>query len=202
VFAGRLAFKPTANYGFSGGYLDQSDEVASTLGISTAYEQEEPTAGVKADIFHVNADAGVKYSGWSVQSEFYFTSTELTTPDTPPVTPPPSSGSPSGTTGTRGTTGTTGTTGTAPSALTAQTDNFGMYLQSGYFLSPENSEIAARYSRVFLDGSNNDLSEFTLGYNYYWFGHRLKMQLNYSFLDNQAVSENSHRVLAQAQIGF
>ncbi|MBL7685340.1 MAG: hypothetical protein JNK65_04805 [Deltaproteobacteria bacterium] len=90
------------------------------------------------------------------------------------------------------------------------TDDHGYYAQAGYFILPTHLEVAARASQVFLDGPNNNKSEYTGGLNYYFFGHDLKLQADYSYLRSQvdptkfagARNQNDHRVRLQLQAWF
>jgi phosphate-selective porin OprO and OprP len=63
-------------------------------------------------------------------------------------------------------------------------DAYGFYVQGGYFLIPKTFELAARYSFADPDNpnkvSNNKVSEETFGASYYFYGHRLKAQADYT----------------------
>jgi phosphate-selective porin OprO/OprP len=68
-------------------------------------------------------------------------------------------------------------------------DAQGFYLQGGYFVIPQKFELAARYSWVDPnnpnDESHNNQTEYTGGLSYYFYGHDLKAQANYSFFKNE-----------------
>ena len=83
----------------------------------------------------------------------------------------------------------------------SSSDDHSFYLQGGYFLEPEEVEIAARASALFPDGDADDSWEYSVGVNVFQWGHRLKWQAAYSFLDAGASLE-SHRFQAQGQIWF
>ncbi len=84
------------------------------------------------------------------------------------------------------------------------TKDYGYYVQAGYFVIPRHFEIAARASQVFLAGANNNKSEFLGGLNYYFLGHDLKIQTDYSYLRNETSKglANDFRFRAQLQAWF
>lgn len=71
-------------------------------------------------------------------------------------------------------------------------DANGYYIQGGYFLIPKEFEVATRYAFVEPDNpnqiNNNDLEEFTIGGTYYFLGHPIKTQVNYSFLTTETAT--------------
>lgn len=89
-------------------------------------------------------------------------------------------------------------------------DDWGYYGQIGYYIVPGRWELAARVSEVMFDNPNNpgvlgDGREYTAGLNYYLYGHNVKLQLDYSFLENDPFSgsdSEDHRVRVQTQILF
>ncbi|HXG18231.1 MAG TPA: porin [Methylomirabilota bacterium] len=89
-------------------------------------------------------------------------------------------------------------------------DDFGYYGQIGYYLAPERWELAARVSGVEFDHPNNpvvsgDGREYTVGLNYYLYGHNVKLQMDYSFLDSHRFvgsNESDHRLRVQTQFLF
>jgi hypothetical protein len=89
-------------------------------------------------------------------------------------------------------------------------DDWGYYGQLGYYLVPEHWEIAGRISGVDFNQVNNptvlgDVTEYTIGLNYYLYGHNAKIQMDYSFLDNDrftGTSLSNHQVRVQTQILF
>jgi phosphate-selective porin len=70
----------------------------------------------------------------------------------------------------------------------------GLYLQAGYFLVPEHFEVLGRYAYVDPDNpvatEDNEIHEGTLGVNYYIYGHRLKLQANYTLLSSEEEAED------------
>lgn len=91
-------------------------------------------------------------------------------------------------------------------------DDWGYYSQLGYYLVPGKLELAGRISGVEFDQPNvagvyRRTTAYTTGLNYYFYGHNLKLQADYSFLDNdsfrgQASARDAHRVRLQAQFLF
>ena len=71
----------------------------------------------------------------------------------------------------------------------------GGYVQLGYFLAPKEVELAARYGIADCDDGrvygecigNKTINQATAGLNYYWWGQHLKAQLNYDFVQEDAV---------------
>jgi hypothetical protein len=88
--------------------------------------------------------------------------------------------------------------------------DWGYYGQIGYYLVPEHWELAARVSGVDFDQPNNlsvigDVTAYTAGLNYYLYGHNVKLQMDYSFLDGDPFpgsSRSDHRLRLQTQILF
>jgi hypothetical protein len=82
----------------------------------------------------------------------------------------------------------------------------GFYTQAGYFVIPKKLELATRYS---LLDPNNDLPEdfqreYALGINYYFRGHRSKIQtdLGHFVTDGEERERNENRFKIQYQIIF
>jgi hypothetical protein len=91
-------------------------------------------------------------------------------------------------------------------------NDWGYYSQAGYYLLPQKLEAAARISGVEFDNLNasgvfRKTTAYTVGLNYYFYGHNLKFQTDYSFLDNtrfsgQARARDAHRFRFQTQLLF
>ena len=91
-------------------------------------------------------------------------------------------------------------------------NDWGYYSQLGYYLMPGKLELAGRVSGVEFDKLNvsgvfRKTTAYTGGLNYYVCGHNLKLQADYSFLDNesfrgQASALDAHRFRLQAQFLF
>lgn len=93
----------------------------------------------------------------------------------------------------------------------AESNDWGYYGQLGYFIVPEHWELAARISGIDFEEANNpntfyqETTEYMLGLNYYLHGHNLKVQLDYSFLDQQPFlgsNRGNNRVRLQTQFLF
>ncbi len=86
----------------------------------------------------------------------------------------------------------------------ATTKDYGYYVQAGYFVLPRHLELAARASQVFLAGANNNKAEYMGGINYYFLGHDLKIQTDFSYLKNETTKgvANDFRARAQLQAWF
>ncbi len=96
-------------------------------------------------------------------------------------------------------------------SMGSDSDDWGYYGQLGYYLVPERWELAGRVSGVDFELPNNplvsgDVTEYTLGLNYYLYGHNAKIQMDYSFLDNERFfsrsSLSNHLLRLQTQFLF
>ena len=91
-------------------------------------------------------------------------------------------------------------------------DDWGYYSQMGYYLIPSRLELAGRVSGVEFDKLNvagvyRKTTAYSAGLNYYFHGHNVKLQMDYSFLDNdsfrgQPSARDAHRVRFQTQFLF
>ncbi|MBM4261538.1 MAG: hypothetical protein FJ145_08910 [Deltaproteobacteria bacterium] len=92
-------------------------------------------------------------------------------------------------------------------------DNWGYYSQLGFYVVPAKLELAGRISGVEFDKANvagvaRKTTAYTAGLNYYYiYGHNLKLQSDYSFLDNSRFSgqpsvRDAHRIRLQTQFLF
>ena len=87
--------------------------------------------------------------------------------------------------------------------------DWGYYGQLGYYLT-DKLELAGRVSGVDFQFANNtrtagDHREYTGGFNYYLYGHNVKLQVDYSFLDGDpfsAKSTSASRFRVQTQVLF
>jgi hypothetical protein len=84
-----------------------------------------------------------------------------------------------------------------PKALTVfgEQEAWGMYLQSGFFILPKQFEIAGRYSYVDPDNpvkiNDNEITELTVGLNYFFQGHKLKTGISYSLFSTETQGGDS-----------
>ena len=91
--------------------------------------------------------------------------------------------------------------------LGRRVDSRGFYGQAGYFLLPKRLEVAARYSSVDpnLDEARDLQVEVTGAASYYFEGHSLKLQGDYTSIHKQVSGKQStddHQVRVQAQVAF
>ncbi|MBE7548799.1 porin [Candidatus Kuenenia stuttgartiensis] len=82
----------------------------------------------------------------------------------------------------------------------------GFHTQLGYFVLPKKLELAGRYSVIDPDDdiSNDIQREYTFGVNYYFRGHRSKIQADFGHLVTEGEEEDKeeNRVRVQYQIMF
>jgi len=196
-YIGRVVWNPLGEYGYEESDIKHSDELALTVGAAGALFHEESTvaAGNQDRVISTNADVGVKYKGFSFQAEGFYRLTD-------------------------------------PNQLLPQQTDMGFYAQAGYFIVPKHFEIAVRSSMLFddttgvgqnvnmnngsltgLGGVNDGVdetadsdneSEYSAALNYYFKGHDIKLQGQYSLiLDRSAgASFKNHIAMLQTQIGF
>jgi hypothetical protein len=89
-------------------------------------------------------------------------------------------------------------------------DDWGYYVQAGFYIVPERWELAGRISGVDFGRANNpavlgDIMEYTGGLNYYLYGHNVKLQMDYSFIDTDRFSggnRKAHQLRVQTQFLF
>jgi hypothetical protein len=136
-------------------YSESDVDYSDELGMSVgvAYSFESNAIGGN-DAQVINADLSAKYQGFYGAFEFFYT-------DVDDVDENPTS----------------------------------WYVQAGYFFVPKKFEVAGRWSRVDLDGAvdgtvfgdflgnEDEVDEYTLGFNYYWWKHNLKAGLAYTRVD-------------------
>jgi len=87
--------------------------------------------------------------------------------------------------------------------------DWGYYGQVGYYLT-EKLELAGRVGGVDFQFANNprtggDVREYMAGFNYYLYGHNVKLQVDYSYLDGDPFSGSStstNRLRFQTQVLF
>jgi hypothetical protein len=82
--------------------------------------------------------------------------------------------------------------------------SYGVEGQMGYFIIPKHFEVAGQAGMLKYTGPKNDLYELTGGLNYYFYGHQMKIQADYSYLISQRPGDlkNDQRVRVGTQIGF
>lgn len=195
AYIARVAYNPMGELGYSEGDTDDTQKPLLSIGAAATYYQEEPAvSAAQDDVMMGNADVAFKYRGFSFVGEFFYRQTD-------------------------------------PGAA-AKVKDAGYYAQAGYFIVPKKFEIALRASSLFDDLGNNgggvyfsngsltglggvndgvdevgdsqNEHEFSSVFSYYFKGHNLKLQGQYTFmLDNQAGGTlNNHIAMLQTQLEF
>lgn len=82
--------------------------------------------------------------------------------------------------------------------------HYALAAQTGYFIIPKHLEAAAQANLLKFNGPKNDRYELSAGLNYYFFGHPVKLQADYSPLINQRTGnlQINHRIRVGTQVGF
>ncbi len=89
-----------------------------------------------------------------------------------------------------------------------QTADFGYLGEAGYFLLPGRFEVVGRFAEINREGAINatlaDPRELTIGVNYYFNEHQVKLQVDYSLLwnDRSVADRDAQRVRFQMQLFF
>ncbi len=195
LYAARLAYNVLGQYDYSESDIDESDAASLTFGGAATYYHEEPTVSATQDrVYTLNSDVGFKYAGFSFQSEFFYQNTD-----------PKVAGS---------------------------VTNMGFYAQAGYFVVPKRFEMALRSSMIFdatngaatavyfnngsltsLGGVNDGVDEtgdadneqeYSAAFNYYFKGHKLKAQAQYTLMldGDTGTTITNHLGMAQLQLAF
>lgn len=89
-------------------------------------------------------------------------------------------------------------------------NDWGWYVQGGFYVVPSRWELAARVAGVDFETQNNPdtaggQTEYSLGLNYYLYGHNVKVQSDYSLVDTDPFTGESRldsRVRVQLQLLF
>lgn len=80
--------------------------------------------------------------------------------------------------------------------------NVGYYAQSGYFIVPKSFELALKESSIFFQTLPNQY-EHSLGINYFFRKHSIKLQTDYAFLkNNRGQGLDDSRIRTQMQVAF
>ncbi len=81
-------------------------------------------------------------------------------------------------------------------------DANGGYVQGGIFVKPKTVEVAVRYALLNPSGGNNNVEELTAGVNFFFAGHRRKLQIDLSNISSDAGDTDDQRIRTQYQISF
>ena len=184
---GRLELDILKPYSYYESSPKAPTEPQLSVGVAAAYNPIDGGSGfqnlnAKDSTTNVTLDLGFRWDRLSFQSAGYYRKDDYTTPGTP------------------------------------DGDNWGYYSQLGFYVVPGKLELAGRISGVEFDTVNaltssgsaaafRKTTAYTAGLNYYIHGHNLKLQTDYSFLDNdsfrgQASARDAHRFRLQAQFLF
>jgi hypothetical protein len=185
MYVGRLVFNPFGPVPYSQGALRKPDKPLLSIGVAGAYMpslnpgERSSLAGVlgnplvvpvRSDVFQFTTDVAFRYQNFSFEGAYYYRAIA-------PVESTPAF---------------------------VREAGYGFNVQSGYFLIPNHLEVAARYSYMNPDtpveAINNGTEEITGGLSYYFLGHPLKIQANYSYFKRQARPENLREHLVQTQL--
>ncbi|EKD41225.1 MAG: phosphate-selective porin [uncultured bacterium] len=81
--------------------------------------------------------------------------------------------------------------------------NWGWSGQAGYFVIPEHLEVALKQGGIVFSNALANQYEYSLGLNYFVVGHGIKVQTDYTYLQNvRGANLNDHRVRSQVQVTF
>jgi len=78
----------------------------------------------------------------------------------------------------------------------------GLYIQGGLFLVPKKVEVVARYGTFMAGQDNQDEDELTAGVNFFFAGHKRKLQIDVSQISKEAGDTDDLLVRTQYQIAF
>jgi hypothetical protein len=163
--------------GAAGGYESQSvatDTLPSPQGTAVGGVSNGNGPGFKTytlngDIFRATVDWSAKYQGWSFQTAGLFQQINANA----------------------------GTGAALPFGPNGKSSFFqqGYYAQVGYMLIPNRLEIAGRVGYILTEGFPNIAEYYTLGTNYYIFGHNAKLQADVTYSPESAFTDASETQL-------
>jgi phosphate-selective porin OprO/OprP len=186
MYVGRLVWEPFGPYPYAQPPLGNKKNQLFALGVAGAYlpdldpGERKSLAGVlgntnivpvTSDVFEFTSDLAFKYDGFSMEAGYYFRR----------IDPQKST------------------------VIYPSTDAWGVYAQAGYFILPDKLELAARYSYIDPDNPTkkgiNREHEATFGLNYYFYGQRIKAQLDYSYFRTEGPpSDKTDHVIQSTMI--
>ncbi len=200
LYAGRIMFEPLGKYPYTQADLEDPTKPLLAMAAAFAYfpnfnpltENQNDRANLSntvlalnknaqaADVFQFTADLGFKYCGFGFEAEYDLQRIGNIVSTLP--------------------------------TTDAQTEQ-GLRLQLGYIFLPTHFELAFRYAIAAKYCQNNIAKvgcqteqEYTPGLNYYIWGRRLKLALNYSYLRQNAPSLGGHvfdnKFIVQSQFFF
>lgn len=122
---------------------------------------------LNGDIYRATVDAHAKYKGWAAHAAGFFQQIN----DNPPA----------------GSTTDTFVRTNGDSSLFMT----GYYAQLGYFLVPRKFEVYGRFGQLLSEGLYDRMEEYSLGANYYIYGHNLKLQGDVTYIPCEAAYSDS-----------
>jgi phosphate-selective porin OprO/OprP len=166
MYVGRVVWQPFGPYPYAQPPLGTKQDPLFALGAAGAYMpglapgERKTLAGplgstsivpVNSDVYELTSDVAFRYKRFSLEGGYYYRN----------INPQESTN------------------------IYHNTDAWGIYAQAGFFFIPDKFEFAGRYSYVDPDNptgeGTNPQYELTFGLNYYFYGQRIKAQLNYSY---------------------
>lgn len=85
----------------------------------------------------------------------------------------------------------------------AELTNWGYTGQFGYMIVPKHFEAAIKGAGSIFTNATAHVYEYGAGLSYFWRGHTIKLQSDYTFLmNNRGINLNDHRVRTQLQVFF
>jgi phosphate-selective porin len=174
MYVGRLVWMPFDKVGYTQAAVENPKKPRLAIGVGAGYlpglepGERKVQAGrlgstdvvpVESDVFQAVADISFAYKQLYVEGGYHFRNIDPKQED-------------------------------IEEAPFGSQDAYGLYFQTGYFLIPEHFELAARYAFINPDNpvqvSDNQQHEGTFGVNYFVYGHRLKLQANYTLLSSES----------------
>jgi hypothetical protein len=178
------------------GYPASQTSTALT-GLSTAdapgFLGSKPFNG---DMFRGTVDWSAKYQGWSFLTAAYIQQVNSNS-----GTFTSAGAAQAGTAaGTSVATTTTTTTVQPYGATDSSFFQTGYYGQIGYMILPKKLELVARAGELLTEGYNNRSEYYSVGANYYLFGHGAKIQTDLTYIPNEAaVTDSGSEQVANTQ---
>lgn len=181
LFLLRTAYNPFGEFGYKEGDLEYSEKLKATIGGAVGFSSDEiEVGGSKEDVdtTRLVGELGLKYRGFSFLTEGYYRRRDA---------------------------------GDLGGTLSRENiGDSGFFTQAGYFIIPKRLEIAGRYSFVDLDDDVplegvDEIREYTGGLNYFFNGHRSKLQANIVKVVEDMISgddEDDYKFQLQYQIYF
>lgn len=181
LFVLRAAYNPFGEFGYSEADLEYSETLKATIGGAGAFSSDEinvPGGTENVDTTRLVGEVGLKYRGASFLSEVFWRRRDA-----------------------------------SQIGADLHRDSIidrGFFTQAGYFIIPRRLELAGRFSLVDYDNevsfeNLNMVREYTGGLNYFFSGHRSKLQANVVKIEDairDARDEDTYRYQLQYQIYF